>query len=337
VEPLGGGVHLAETPHTHFLLALFGSTREKMKLNVQGAEARVPDILLIGAAKSGTTSLSYYLRQHPQLYVPMDKKEPHYFTFGGQPPTYEDPAFVAPLVWRTSDYLKLYKDAREGQLIADCSTSYLYESTASIRNIQGFYGPRAKELSILAVLREPAARAFSHWQYLVRNGAETLPFEEAIDPATIAKRKRQRWGYDYLAYGTYSNAVALYKEHFPRTRFFLFHEMRDPLKLMGEVCRFLGIAPLAHVDEVRTNPSGIPKSKGVVHTLRRNPVLRGLVRALPDGLRTKALLARNEVMQRTMVRQEMDPAAKERLRAFFAPEVQRLQEVLGQDLSHWNA
>ena len=84
-----------------------------MNLSYNNRTVKLPDFMMVGAAKSGTTTLYNYMSKHPQLYFPPGKKEPHYFSFGGHPPPYLDPRFVSTLTWQTDAYLKLFDDAPE--------------------------------------------------------------------------------------------------------------------------------------------------------------------------------------------------------------------------------
>ena len=141
---------------------------------------RLPDFIIPGAAKSGTTTLYRVLAGHPELYFPENRKEPFYFSFGGEAPVYEDRAFVNHLIWNTREYLDLYRGAGDDQLAGDASTSYLYTHKEAIRNMRALYGNQLREVKIIILLRNPVQRAYSHYTYLVRNGFETRSFEEAV-------------------------------------------------------------------------------------------------------------------------------------------------------------
>ena len=156
---------------------------------------RLPDFIIPGAAKSGTTSLYQILNQHPDIFFPKSKKEPFYFSFGGEKPNYEDEQFNAIPVYQTDDYLNLYTEADDSQICGDASTSYLYLHEESIANMKKLYGDDLAEVKVIIILRNPVDRAFSHYTYLVRNGFENRPFEEAILPENIELWKKKRWGF----------------------------------------------------------------------------------------------------------------------------------------------
>jgi hypothetical protein len=294
----------------------------------------LPDVMLVGAAKSGTTSIAHQFLLHPEVFIPLAKKEPHYFSFAGQPPAYDDHAFVDTLVWDMDRYEALYRDAAPGQLIADCSTSYLYLSDKAVPNIRSAYGERAADLQVMAVLRDPVERAYSHWMYLVRNGHEDLPFEEAIRPGTVARRKGVRWGFDYLGYGEYAGAVQRFKDAFPRFKVFLFEDLRDQQGVFDQICDLLRIGRMT-VAPVRSNPGGIPKNRGVVRLLRRNNLLRTLSHWAPSGVRAKLRAGRDGMLRQALDRPEMSNGARTFLADHYKEDVERLATIIGRDLDHW--
>ena len=305
-----------------------------MQVTVNNNSVRLPDLMVIGAAKSGTTSVAHQLRMHPQVYLPVAKKEPHYFAFADKPPEYSDPSFARTIVWQWKDYVALYQGAGAKQRIADCSTSYLYRHTIAIAHLRKIYGERTAELRLSCVLRDPVERAYSHWLYLVRNGYEKLSFEEAISPTNIAKRKQQRWGFDYRQYGLYAEAVEAYTSTFPHFRVFLFEDLKDPQRMWDDLCTFNGIN-LSPVQEVQANPGGVPKNKWLVHMLRRGKFLRTLSHFAPDRLRSMLRSGRDTMMKQALDRPEMPTAARAELNAFYRADVDRLSVIIGRDLSGW--
>lgn len=305
-----------------------------MEITFNERPARLPDIMLVGAAKSGTTSIAHQFTRHPGVFLPMAKKEPHFFGFSGKRPPYKDPAFVRTLVWEPGEYAALYEGAPAGSLIADCSTSYLYLHRAAILNIQQAYGEKAGRLNMSAILRDPVERAYSHWLYLVRNGHEDLPFEQAIDPATVERRKHQRWGFDYLGYGLYADAVEQFQSVFPSFKVYLLEDLKDLQGTFDDICDRAGL-PHIEVEKVQSNPGGIPRNRGLVRTLRRNPLIRSLSHLLPQGMRNKARAKRDGMLKKALDRPEMPQQAREQLCAYYRADTERLAALVGRDLSHW--
>lgn len=294
----------------------------------------LPRIFLVGAAKSGTTTLAHQFARHPQVYLPMAKKEPHYFSFGGERPAYTDKAFVRTLVWRERAYAALYREAGGGKRAADCSTSYMYRHQVAIPHLLATYGQAAAGLSISAVLRDPVERAYSHWLYLVRNGHEDLSFEEAIAPRTVERRKRQRWGFDYLGYGLYADAVSAFQAAFPQFKVYLLEDLKDLQGTFDDICDHAGLQRIT-VEEVRSNPGGVPKNKWLVRQIRRNPLARSLSHVLPKAWRNKVRAQRDRMLQQALERPPMPEAARQQLNEYYRDDVQRLAGSIRRDLGNW--
>lgn len=295
---------------------------------------KVPDFLVVGAAKSGTTSFYHLLNQHPDVFFPK-KKEPFYFSFGGEKPQYSDLQFVANITWQTKDYIDLYRKAGDDQVLGDASTSYLYHSNTCIKNIKKFYGERYKDLKILIILRNPVERAFSHYTYLIQNGFETLSFPEAISTDNINKRKKIRWGFDYLEYGMYYRQVKDFMETFPHCKVMLTEDLSNSESLMMDVYSFLGVKPIGKRSEIYSNPSGIPKNSFLVKLLRKNKILKKAANLLPAKWKHSLLLQRDKIVSHLLVKPEMERESMVKLNAYFKDDILNLQQLINRDLGHW--
>jgi hypothetical protein len=167
---------------------------------------RLPNFLIIGAQKSGTTSLYNYLKQHPQIFMPR-LKEPHFFTYEGQLPPH--PSVVTS--WQ--DYRALFADARDEIAVGEASPSYLHGEQAPRRIAH--YFPTIK---LIAILRNPADRAFSNWMHNVSYGREELDFGQALQ----AEERRIQEGVGYLFWyrykGFYHRHLTRYLALFDRTQ-----------------------------------------------------------------------------------------------------------------------
>jgi hypothetical protein len=306
-----------------------------VKVLYEEKEIQLPDVMMIGAAKSGTTTLYQYMVQHPAIYFPKERKEPFYFSFGGEKPKYTDPSFAKNLVWKTSDYLALYDRAQVNQVLVDGSTSYLYTSEKTIQTIQKMYGDQAKKVKIMVILRHPAERAFSHYTYLIRNGHEDVSFEQAIDPTTIANRKNIRWGYDYLEYGLYAKQIKPFLDFFENVEVFLFEDLKKPEEVSRRLFSFLEIENIPITLDFIANPSGIPKSKGFIRLIRGNVFTRLLRKILPSSIKNQLKIQRDDLMRKSMVKKPLDLEMRKKLIAYYQKDIEQLQVLLKRDLSHW--
>ena len=139
----------------------------------------MPNFLVIGAAKSGTTALYHTLKQHPQIFM-SPVKEPHFFAFEGERPVYCGPGdrelFNPRVVFRLEDYVRLFDGLRAQTAVGEASVQYLMRSDAAAARIRQHI-PRAK---LIAILRQPADRAYSHYIMLRSQGLERLSFTQAL-------------------------------------------------------------------------------------------------------------------------------------------------------------
>jgi len=124
---------------------------------------QMPDFLIIGAQKCGTTSLYRYLIQHPQI-EPAIKKEIHYF----------DLNYNKPIQWYLNQFPAL--KTQSDRITGEATPYYIFHPHAPYRIKE--HMPDAK---IIVLLRNPVDRAYSHYHYAVERYGETLSFEEALD------------------------------------------------------------------------------------------------------------------------------------------------------------
>ena len=130
------------------------------------ANKRMPDFLIVGAAKSATSSLHNYLEQHPQIKM-ASLKESWFFSFYKNPPEYASPGKLSNLISEPDEYLKLYDGAKNDQILGDACPSYLYTYDDTISNIRQLYSEEAlSNLKIVISLREPVSRAYSQYSPL---------------------------------------------------------------------------------------------------------------------------------------------------------------------------
>lgn len=291
--------------------------------------------MIVGAAKSGTTTLYRVLADHPEVFFPPSEKEPFYFCFGGKEPELLNSITRDRVKWKTEDYLDLYKSVSANKLCGDASTAYLYKHEEVVANMKALYGERYKEVKIIMILRNPVDRAYSHYTFLVRNGYEDLSFEEALKPEKIAARKEERWGFDYLDYGAYPTQVNTFLNEFPACQVLLMNELKEKQTLIDKVTAFLGVSSIEVGPEFTANPSGVPKNRFLVNQLRKNGVLKWMVNLMPEGVKHKLLNKRDAMMSKLLVKEPMSPEIRSRLIEHYRSDIQELEQIIGKDLKHW--
>jgi len=130
-----------------------------MKVLHNDRKVTLPDFLIVGAMRSGTTSLYVYLNNHRAIFMP-SLKEPQFFSYLGEKCSPHPPE-IRSTPWNLEDYVRLFKHARPGQIIGEASTSYLYIYQRTQKNIMAIYGEQVTNLKIIGILRNPIERAWS--------------------------------------------------------------------------------------------------------------------------------------------------------------------------------
>lgn len=194
-----------------------------------------PNFFILGAGKSGTTSLYNYLTQHPQVFM-SPVKEPSFF------------CDIFQVISNPIDYISLFKNASHEKAIGEASHAYMsYPGTAG--TLKAFF-PNAK---FIVIFRNPAERAYSLYKHMIYHGLEWIgTFEKALameevrvkDP--VFKKKCPRYFYNYLYFrsGLYGEQLERYLEYYDKKNFLflLFDELKDNhVKVISKVYEFLGV------------------------------------------------------------------------------------------------
>jgi hypothetical protein len=206
---------------------------------VTGPFRGLPSLLIIGAQRSGTTSLFNYLVRHPRILPPFGK-EIHYF----------DHNYDRGVRWYRGRFP--YSDRLRDALTLDASPYYLVHPLVPQRAAQLLPG-----VKLVALLRNPIDRALSHYQHEVRGGRESLSFAEAIarEPERLAGEEERLQSdphyysynhhrYSYGRRGLYVDQLRRWVRFFPRSQLLVLQSewlYRDPAAASGAVYDFLGL------------------------------------------------------------------------------------------------
>ena len=273
-----------------------------------GKVSRVPSLIVIGAARAGTTALYENLRQHPQIFL-SSSKEANYFAFEGEPLDYCGPGadFVNNSVPTWDAYLKLFADAPTNVVIGDISPLYLYSPKAAER-----IRARLPDAKLVAILRNPIDQAFSHFQYARACMIEPLAsFDAALDAEP--DRFRDHWQplFQYSDFPRYAEQLRRYRAHFPseQLKIFLYEDYRsDPQGVLRQIFEFAGVdATFVPALQTGTNAGGDPRSP-LLQAIIMKPNLLGSIAALflPLPLRRRI---RDRISRLNVARAEFSPTA----------------------------
>jgi hypothetical protein len=296
----------------------------------------MPNFLLIGAAKSGTTSLYHYLRQHPHIYM-SPVKEPKFFCFEGDRPNFQGPGDEEEInrkcVTTIEAYRALFREVADETAVGEASSMYLYYSKAPERIRHHIPGVR-----LIAVLRNPVERAYSSYLHCVRDRGEPLgDFAEALREEE--NRINKGWGplWHYKTAGFYADQLRRYFDTFERgqIRIYLYEDLKtDAADVLEDIFGFLGVDDSYTPDiSLRHNVSGVPKSP-VLHALlnKPNPIKTFLKPLIPAGPRK---MLNHKITDRNLLRPRLSPTVRRELAEAYSEDIERVQDLIQRDLSKW--
>lgn len=226
----------------------------------------LPDALVIGAQRAGTSSLYKYLEAHPQLHASV-RKETEYFTFWHERGER----------WYRAHFpteMRMAAARRRGPARSfEATPYYLFHPHAPARAAHLVPGAR-----LIAMLRDPVDRAWSHWQHEVRGGRERLSFDEAIaaEAARIGPeeerlladptyRSNPHHRFSYLARGRYAVQLERWLAHFPREQLLVVRSedlYTDPAVTFRRIVEHIGVEPWEPTDFRNHSYDGLRPESG---------------------------------------------------------------------------
>ena len=287
----------------------------------------LPEFIIVGAAKSGTSSLYRYLEEHPNIYMPRLKELNFFHTYGIK----ESPIILRSIEMPTNimSYTGHFYEAEEMQIKGEASPSYLIYYNRTIANIKKFYSNR-KEPKIIIILREPIDKIWSHFKYNRMHGLDPdfLSLDEAIE-AEPQRIKKQHYLPDvhYLNNTMYFEQVKAYIDNFKDVLVVLFDDLQsNPNDLISRIHDFLG------VERIIPDNLGAKYNQSLTKKIPKNQIIKCLMELkftsipFPFKQKFKNYLLRNETMPSNVNNQ---------LKIIFTVEVEKLEKLLNIDLSMW--
>lgn len=285
-----------------------------------------PNFFIVGAAKSGTTSLAENLRQHPQVFF-SSFKEPSYFV---KDAGYKD----------FNEYTALFQKAGDAIAIGEASTGYLFDKSAPYAIKEHF--PEAK---IIIILRNPVDMAFSYWNYMRTIGNESKSFEEAISEGERAYRKTDyfkkkciNWwaSYLYLERALYSQQVRRYVDVFGkgRVKIYIFEEFIKNLKdSYRDLFLFLGVDGFFTPNFRISNEGGEVRFRFLKNIINsRHPMLKQFFPAAMRERMRMFLLGLNTMKSKKV---KMNPDTRQRLDSFFEEDIRNIETLIERRINAW--
>ncbi|OQK17902.1 hypothetical protein AU255_08585 [Methyloprofundus sedimenti] len=286
----------------------------------------LPNFIIVGAPKAGTTSLYHYLSEHPQVFM----SEPKEVNFFSKDEIEEQGLYYQDFKAKDLDsYEKLFDKGIDKKAVGEGSVSYLFypETPAKIKALL----PAVK---IIMLLRDPVARGYSHYLMDYRLGLVDVPYKEIV-LKTSTHKNAHLYYQQYVELGLYYEQVKRYLELFGKEQVKIYFQedlRQDTQKIIFDLYEFLEIDP-SNIPNIERehNAFSMPKSN-VVHKLYTSYFIRTLLSVVfPEALKEKI---KNELFER-----KKKPALEENLREqlldIYRQDIQNLESFLNKDLSVW--
>lgn len=310
---------------------------------------RLPNFIIIGAAKSGTTTLYEYLCQHPDVFM-CTPKEPNFFA--------NEENYSQGIEW----YAKLFQEAQPNQIIGEATTSYTHR--LHLLDIPERIYRVMPNVKLIYIMRHPVDRAYSQYVQQIKifqsqHRIENLePFKVPETFEQLLQRGKKvietddyMEQIDILAASNYLNIIERYLEIFPKKSllFLLLKDLiEEPQETMDRVCDFLEIdrqIDLGTEKTIKANTAIHHKTwyvrSRITAPLKAIPGVANIAQALPQGVRDGVYSMLKKLPYRKQVEQEyvpkpMLPATRHLLLEQFQQPNQKLSQFLDRDLSHWS-
>lgn len=282
----------------------------------------LPNFLIVGAQRSGTTYLHRLLSQHPEVFLP-DTKELHYFD--NTPPEKVD----------INVYASYFSKAGLHKAIGEATPCYMYYDWVPPQLAE-----HVGNAHLIFLLRNPVERAYSNYWQKLKGGNEIYTFERALkEEEARTPNQGELWsppGDAYIGRGRYAEQVRRFLTRFPRNqlKFLISEELySSTASVLRDVEAYLELPPHQYDMAMFRNHAKLPKYPTIYRRLNRLKYsFRG--RLLWRGSKPiKSAMAR--IPQVPSVYPPMAPKTRQFLQDLFAPDVAELEAIIGRDLSIW--
>ncbi len=296
---------------------------------------KLPNFLIIGAAKCGTSSLHHYLNQHPDLFMP---------TYNKDGMKVKEPRFLikelvqsrlSKGIWDWNEYKALFEDVNNEKAIGESTVLYLYFYDYAIKNIKKYLGTNIK---IIIILRNPVERAYSAYLFASRTLQENKSFKYAIDIAKDRYEKDKSLSpmILYKELGMYAEMVRAYKKSFANVHIIIYDDFitETPLEV-GKVFNFLNLKDVKVKTNNIINSSGRKwDSLAVKNILMGNNFIKNIFKSLLP-IRIRTLFKQYMISIFTSKADEMNKNVSNELYDFYYEDVCKLEKIIDRDLTRW--
>ena len=297
---------------------------------------KLPNFLIVGAAKCGTSSLHDYLNQHPDIFMP---------TFTADGLKVKEPRFLIKEkiqkrlqkgIWNYKDYKLLFQGVTDEIAIGEATVLYLYYHSEAIKNIKKYLG---EDVKIIIMLRNPIDRAYSAYSFASRTLQENQSFNEALINA------RPRFDNDetlspmilYKELGMYYKMVKDYMQNFKYVHVVIYDDfILQTDREVNKVLDFLNINTITNINTSTIINSGGRKwdSKFVKKLLMVDSIFKKILKIIiPKKIRVNI---KNRLVQSFTSKADLiNKTTKKELLDYYYKDIHLLEKLINKDLSKW--
>ena len=292
----------------------------------------LPNLLIVGAAKSGTTSLHNYLKQHPEIFM-SNHKEPH-FLINKEIGENRIPKAVKKL----NEYSSLFDGSDTFKYRGESSAMYLQFPNIAIKNIKKYL---EKDLKIIIMLRNPIDRAFSGYQHVKRfNVDEELTFEQALEVCEdrYFKQTSLTPATRYIHIGMYYDFVKKFMHSFSGQVHVIIYDdfITDTQNELSKVFSFLKVKKIdVNITEKYMVGGWKWKNRFFKNTFMKKSFLKKIIKIIAPFKFLRIFL--NDLFKYlfTMPDDKMDISVRKKLQNIYKNDVINLSKLLNRDLNFW--
>ncbi len=298
---------------------------------------KLPDFLIVGTAKAGTTSIAKYLIQNDQVFIPYRKECTFFSGMEGNFKGPKDKWVNEAIIKNIEDYLDLFETAQSNKVTGEASPDYLYFYEKTILNIKKHYQERQQAFpKIIIILRNPIDRAFSHYMHFVRDFVETESFAKALNLEKERKEKNWQWPYQYKEVGLYFDQVKALLSNFDEVLVLFYDDLvKDAHNTMNLINDFIGLRPFNYDLNKKYNESGKPQNEYLGKVLLKIKGTPFIKKVMPSYIYYKAKEKKDKLLLRNLKKMVILSEDKEYLKEYYKEDVGKLSVLLNKDLSHW--
>ncbi len=290
----------------------------------------LPNLIILGPPKSGTTALYHILSQHEEVFM-STLKEPRFFMFDGVVLDKKDPINNNSIT-NIKDYESLFSGSDQYKIRGEASPGY-FASRVAAQNIKK-YIPNAK---LVIIVRNPIERAFSHFTFSRMKGFE---IEKDLINALELERKGIFSGdyqRNYLQHGEYYSNLITYYQYFEKDQIkIIWYDdfINNQNSTINELLMFLGVSPNFKINRtVRRNVSGVPKLKFINKFLNGGARLKKVLSFfLNDRMKNRI---RIYIEERNLKKVRITEEEKAYLQAYYQKDLSEFSKLMNKNLDHW--